>query len=142
MADRVVKHGLFEYTDAKGQRAIAFRGDTITLDGDELARAEACDAVVASVEDLPVPLAEPEPDSVVEVSGPASSPAGAQLDVPDEDEEADLDGPAAPPKAATKDAWVDYRFAQDGRLSREQLNGLTKDELQDDAAVAALQPQD
>lgn len=143
MAERVVKHGLFEYTTPKGERAIAFRGDTISLDGEELARAEEVDAVVESVEDLPVVLADPEPPSVVEVVGPSSSPVGALPDARLADSvapETVLEGPVeAPPKAAGKEAWVEFRFEQaDGAVSREDLDGLSKAELQDDAKVAEL----
>lgn len=48
---------------------------------------------------------------------------------------------APPPKTGKKELWVDFRVAQHGEEHRDVLDGLTKDELQDDDAVdAALQP--
>jgi hypothetical protein len=143
---RVVKHAVFSFVDPKGVYRLAVRGDEIEIDGDELARAERFDAVVESAADLPVPLAEEEP-LVPLVEGAETSPVGAQDGDGDGDggddgeDEEDLDGPEAPPKTANKDAWVDYRFEQqDGRVSKEQLSGLTKEQLQDDDLVAGLQP--
>ena len=184
--ERVVRHALFSYVDPKGVTRMAVRGDRIRLDGDELARAERFEAVVAEKSDLDEELeaiaaAEAKARELasgvtpVEVEGPESSPAGAQDDDDEpedddlaivvtsdgvehvgvlpasaadegddetgDDEEEDLDGPKAPPKAGAKDLWVDYRFAQqDGRLSREQLADLKKEQLQDDAFIAGLQP--
>ncbi|NUR09336.1 MAG: hypothetical protein HOQ45_20325 [Nocardioidaceae bacterium] len=64
--------------------------------------------------------------------------SGAADEDADEGDEGD-EGDARPAKTATKDAWVDFRVEEsDGQLSREQLNELTKPQLQDDAEIAKL----
>lgn len=65
-------------------------------------------------------------------SGQVDPPAGVVVTDPAGDGE-------RPPKTANKDAWIDFRVSEsEGRLTKEQLDELTKVELQDDEAVAVL----
>lgn len=72
----------------------------------------------------------------------ASDAARDEDDVDEvEDQDPDDDDPERPPLAANKDAWVAFRVAEsEGHLTAEQLDGLTKAQLQDDGFVAGLLP--
>jgi hypothetical protein len=89
-----------------------------------------------------VEVAVPEEFVVIDPlvdAGLVEPPAGV-VDV-STDSGAVADG-GRPAKTANKETWVDFRVAESqGRLTREQLDELTKVELQDDEALAVLFPQ-
>jgi hypothetical protein len=64
---------------------------------------------------------------------------GSTSSGPADEEVVDDEGDVRPPLAANKDVWVDFRVEEaDGQLSKEQLEKLTKPQLQDDEEIAKL----
>lgn len=103
------------------QHNTAVRGDVIDVSAEEAERGEGLGV-----------LADPDADELAE-----SEESGAPGDEDDEDDDSpELKRPAT---VANKETWVEYRVAEsEGALTAEQLDGLTKAQLQDDDLIAAL----
>jgi intein/homing endonuclease len=153
-AERVVKHAVFSYVDPDGVYRTALRGQTISVDGDELARGERFDVFFDEDDDAAVAspldgaLVGDDEDLDDDELDSGTSPGGAEPTPLDEaaaeaTDELDSTGTVAesdeerPARTANKAAWLDFRGL--GDLTEEQANAVTLKELQDDAFMSSYQ---
>lgn len=131
MATRVVRHAVFAFVDPEGVNRLALRGQTIEIDGDELARGERFEALVADEAALTAELA------AIEAAEEPSADEDAGVEPADDDTDDDADEseeepggseePSRPPKAAGKEAWVDFAVAQGA--DRAEVDAMSKADL-------------
>lgn len=139
---RTVRHALFEYTDPKGVRRIASRGQQIEVSDEDLARGEEHGALFGEdgppnpiVGPVAAPLrpdgtvdGDPAQDPTVDTMGPlaVSGPIATDASPPP----TEPPGPVGPPtQSEPKGVWVDYVVLHG--MDRAVAESMTKSELID-----------